>query len=216
MDLGLWLGVGACPTIPVDRESLRPRTAKYPQRNMADKPNYKGLSFPLVLAIATLLASCANMDTQRDPNFDAASVRAFAWKSPPQVSDPTGESNERVIDDVRRTVTREFEARGIERVTAGKADVLVEVMLSVQVRLQENDPNFSLFIAEKWEEGTMTVRLLDPATDRTLWHGSCGHRLRYSARSLGGTVPTFEPTGQRRDWRTEELVERLVDAALNP
>ena len=144
------------------------------------------------------------------PGFDAAAVDTYAWSAPPRFVSTTQALDPSLLERVRVAIDEELERIGTRRVDKHRASFLVEASLDLELETQSNDPYYSLYIAEKYEEGRLTVSLYDTRTSRLAWRGECRHRLRYVARTMGGLSPRFVPTSEARDWQIEAMVERVV------
>lgn len=175
-----------------------------------DRPLLPLRSF--VVAAALLLAcSCAGVKTESAEGFSLGSIQTYAWRTEPSlVADEFTSEDEVALESVRTAVAVELEALGLtEAEQRGEADALVVVRLQVTEQLQNNDRFFSLWVAEKWEEGTVLLELQEPASRRMLWRGEVRARIRYTARTMTSTPPRWTPTGEKRRWETNRMVRRL-------
>lgn len=173
-------------------------------------PRVPGLG--IVLATALALTSCqAGFVVQAD-DFDPTALQTYAWRQPPSLAaEQSTPADEAVLKRLELAVNSELSRMGLDRADAATADVLVDARLSVVERLQKNDPVFSLWVAEKWEEGFVAVEFLEQATMRSLWFGEISHRLRYTAHAIGTHAPTFSPTDEERLWQIESIVGRILE-----
>lgn len=159
------------------------------------------------------LAACAGVATRGERDYDFAAVTSYGWKDPPQLlgmTDPAEETA--VLGELQRRVDRLLERRGMTRVDKGDAQVLLVATIRVDTAVQQNDPQFSLYVAEEYERATLRIDVYDRMRRRLVWSGERTDRLRYTARAIGGTVMRFTPVDAPREWHVEPMVERIVGA----
>lgn len=158
-------------------------------------------------------AACAGVATTSAPDYDFAAATTYAWKDPPQLlgeADPAEEAA--VLGELQRRVDRLLERRGMKLVDKGAAQVLLAAAIRIDTSVQQNDPQFSLYVAEEYERATLRIEVYDRPRRRLVWSGERTDRLRYTSHAIGGTVMRFTPVTAGREWHVEPMVERIVDA----
>ncbi|MCR9244731.1 MAG: DUF4136 domain-containing protein [bacterium] len=162
-------------------------------------------------ALAFLLAGCQSAWTEQASDFDFATMRSYAWRvEPTLLADERGPDDDLALKRLQQTIDSELRRLGVRPVAADQADMLVDARLTVTEELQRNDPNFALYVAEKYEEGGVSIEFLEPGTNRSLWFSQSRARLRYTARAVGSFAPTFSKTDEERVWQVEPMVRKLL------
>lgn len=161
---------------------------------------------------AALLVNCSTIRTTRSPGFEFSKVDSYAWRRPPRFLREIPRDSDLLLTKMEQSIDRELQKLGIRPADPGQAAVLVDASLQMVLELQRNDPFYDLYVAEKYETASLRITLYDPAM-RQLWTGRCRHTLRLVSRSTGGTKPEFHPTGEQRDWRIKQMVERILARA---
>jgi len=173
------------------------------------------------IAALLLLVACSPVRVESAPAFEPAAVESYAWSEAStlpssdlavetQAAETSAVDDPALLARARTAVDEELARRGIRKVDASQAAFLVQVSLGIETKVQQNDPYYSLFVAEKYEEGRLTIRLLDRATGAPAWSGECRQRLRYVARAFGGMTLRFEPVDEPRDWQLERMASRIL------
>ena len=147
---------------------------------------------PLPRAFATLLAAllvaCATTSirvrSESDSSANFSSYRTYAWA--PQAKDRSGDFG---IDDIIRSeVESQLALRGYEPAASGTADVLVDYHAAVETETALRGAGYGRSRTVRYEKGTLTLEILDPAGQKVLWRGSARDALnlrrgqRYGAR----------------------------------
>lgn len=164
------------------------------------------------VALIFALAGCQGVRSDVDPTFDFAAVRTFAWREEPSfggIADP-GE-DEVVLGQVKALVEHELRSRGLTQVEKPAADVVIDAAVRVETRVQQNDPLYSVFTVEQYEQATLDLEMYARLQRQRVWAGKATDRLRYSARGVG-LQPRFVSTGEPRNWHVEDLVRRVAGA----
>ena len=150
-----------------------------------------------VVFLTAPLTGCSGMQirSDHDSSFDFSSLRTYAWvpDARPNTGDPR--VDEQFLDEhVRRSVDRVLASTGFSRIEANRADFLVNYHAGVEVKLDESMSSEAHGYTEGWwgpghdvgltpsdagvdyalefDEGTLVLGVLDPATKQTLWRGS--------------------------------------------
>jgi hypothetical protein len=165
----------------------------------------------LVAALWFTASGCSGVDTNRDRSFDFAVVRNYAWKEPPQfVGDAEDDDVEGLLTQAQRRIDRALTRRGIALVDKSEADVVLSAKLRVETRVQDNDPQFAVFVAEEYEVGTLELEIFERLQRRSVWSGRSHDRLRYSSRATTGVEVRFVPTDEPRTWHLDDMVDRIT------
>jgi hypothetical protein len=161
----------------------------------------------LVVAIATMLAACANeirTSHDWDPTVDLSSYEAYAWISEDSLIPPkTGEGDVSFvspIDDqrIRRAVDAELLSKGYRLAPSpDEADLVVSYGIGREEKIEVYESvghpvgtyprghgygyggwyGGSRVRAFRYTEGTLTIELFDRATKQALWIGWGSKRL---------------------------------------
>jgi hypothetical protein len=131
-----------------------------------------------VLAISAILglAGCSSIEVNSDwlPDADFAGLETFAWKEPPPAQNP----DELLFDRIRRATVDQLLAKGLREVSPEEADAHVMASVGVEEKVRVNDPYYAYDAIETYEEGTLSLRIVEPRSGRTLWVGTGKTRLR--------------------------------------
>ncbi len=161
------------------------------------------------LLILPSLTACSGVRTSGNPDFSLGAASTYAW-SPTSPSEGSNDA-ELPWDEFASAIGDGLRARGLEAVSAAEADVLVLLDLAIQERLKNNDPYFNLVVAERYEEGLLTLELQRRGKPEDNWIGERRHRLRTTAETFGGGLSTdWNKLDGPRDWRVAELVEQTL------
>jgi hypothetical protein len=180
-----------------------------------------------MIAAAALLAACSTVqvDSEYDKSADFARLRTFRWAdaSPLAVGDPRVDDS--VLQArVHLAVNRELEAKGLRRVDSGTADVLVNYFVSIEEKMTGENVNdkYGYSPGDGWthgarqgwawglgansapsvpttyyEEGSVIIDLVDPATKRLIWRGSAS------------TVVDLDTDEEVRRQRLNDAIQRI-------
>jgi hypothetical protein len=118
---------------------------------------------------------------------------------------------EPLADRIRRALEVALAGLGWQPAPPDEATWLVTLSATVENVVQVNDPYYWSFTAEQYEDGTLTLQLLDPQGRGVAWWGSATHRLRTTARAVGLFEKRWAETGEPRDWPVEEMVWAILD-----
>lgn len=181
------------------------------------RPETHSRSFPagLLASLAIVVASgCTSIavDSAQPAPLDCAKIHTYAFAPRPAMSGTTA-ADEQVLDRARDAADARLRAIGWQRAERSAADVLVSYRLGVEVKARTKDPYYAPFyLAERYEEGQLTIALSDPHTQRTLWSGTGHHPLRVVSRGYGTLGLTWKDADEERDWRIDEMVTQILDA----
>jgi hypothetical protein len=139
-----------------------------------------------------------------------AAFSSYAWYEAGASSAPAGVADDATDAEIQAAIQLELARRGLQRVAASEADVLVAYTTWIESSVRANDPYFATRAAEQVEIGTLTIDLLDPQSGEILWQGSTSRQLRVAAVLRGPFDHELTPTEAPRDWRAQELVARIL------
>lgn len=155
----------------------------------------------LIAAAALSLAGCSSVSVQRDYDvtFDFASLKTFAWQHAEQPATGNPRIDNDLIDQrVRAAVNASLESKGFTLVEAAEADFLVAYFIDYRQRVQGSTWSVGMSTGrygrhggvgyqtdiEDYEEGSLTIDLIEPAADKIVWRG-VGRRRSYESSDPG-------------------------------
>jgi len=113
-------------------------------------------------------------------------------------------------DEFRAAITHELEARGLQVADTEEADVYVEATIEIEVVMQQNDPNFELYVAERYERATLALELTRAEDPDIEWSATRRQRLRYVAHTMGGLAGAqWSPVEEERHWELPDVVRSI-------
>lgn len=153
----------------------------------------------LYAAATALLAGCSSVSVVRDydTSVDFSALHSFAWEfaEQPKTGNPRID-NDLIDERVRSAVAAQLSAKGF--VSAGReaADFRVAYFIDYKQRLSANTVSFGVgsggygryggvgynTAINDYEEGSLTIDIIDPATGKTIWRG-IGRRTVYEGNS---------------------------------
>jgi hypothetical protein len=142
-----------------------------------------------VLLASTGVVGCASSApvVEKDSGYDFAGVSTYAWVTDEPVLITFGDDqpNVRTKDNemrIRAAIERELSARGMEKVEADGAEVIVAFSVGTRMRYRleggDRTSNFTDGPGNKQTQGTLNIYLLDRASDKEVWHGSTSKWLK--------------------------------------
>jgi hypothetical protein len=162
-------------------------------------------------AVATGCLALMPVSSHIDRGADFTRYRTYAWGPADAlpVTDARLRENPSFIDDLHGAIDRALQARGLERATEERADLLVHFHAAVTERLEvpARLERFSERVGTdrptavtEFEAGTLVIDLVDTSTKRVVWRGWAEHRLE--------DLLDDPPEVKRR---VEEAVHRLME-----
>jgi hypothetical protein len=148
----------------------------------------------LLLLIALLLGGCSQfaVHSERDPGADFTRRRTYAWL-PLSEAEP---ADQRVLDRyidarIRTAVDTELRAKGYAPAGSAAPDLLLNYRLSTQPAAEMRGNPGSHFIGAGWhgwpganavyaknyDEGTLYLAAIDPASRQMIWLGAASARI---------------------------------------
>ena len=138
-------------------------------------------------AVATTGCASSAAVVEKDGNYDFAAAQTYAWVTDEPVLITFGDDQPRVRTKenemrIRAAIDRELESRGIAKVSADEATVLVAFSVGVDMRYRleggDRTSNFTDGPGSKQTKGTLNIYMLDRDTDAEVWHGSTSKWLK--------------------------------------
>jgi hypothetical protein len=167
----------------------------------------------LVAAFAAsgLLAACAttNVNSFAARGVDFTQFRTYGWGA--EVEAPTGDprldSNPFFRTRILASAERELAARGFEKVSSGTPDLVLHYHASVRQRLDLStvDQKYGecdTCGASVFDQGTLTLDLVDPRTNKLVWRG-------WSERSLEGVIDNQDVFEKQIDQAVARIVRQV-------
>jgi hypothetical protein len=173
-----------CVHKPADSKSSRPREHEFSaafcrtitQTSEEDK-TMKALRFMLCLLLCGGLIACSSVTVKSD--FDAsvnfAQYKTFDFMSRSREANPL--HNKRV----EAAIEQELAAKGVQKQTAGKPDLLVAYHTNVRDKIDVNTYGYrygrygrrvgTYTTVEKYQQGTLVVDLVDATAKELVWRG---------------------------------------------
>lgn len=154
---------------------------------------------PVLVSLAPIGCSGIDVSSDYDPATDFAAFSTYAWLSKPAAELPGSPLvSELLLERVRHAVDSELSAKGMRVVPEEAASLLVTEHLSIEERIQFNDPYYSFDMVQTYEEGTLLIDLVDADSRELLWRGIGQTRLREL------------PTPEEREQRVQEVVSAIL------
>ena len=114
-----------------------------------------------LLIVASGCAGRFESDVHVDTTYDFSRVQSFAFV--PARTDMAPPKHSEILE---AAIRKELVSRGYKEVAEAEASVLISYELGVHASARlSGDNSFAL------EQGGITVRVMDPATRRTVWYG---------------------------------------------
>jgi len=152
----------------------------------------------LALAIVQLVTGCASspppVQSMRDSQADFNAFRTFAWDPGPQ--SPAEAQPVSILDsNIRTAITGELQRKGYAEAQAGaKPDLMLRYETAAAEKLKSNPVRFGVGLggvgsngaagvgvsspsAKNVREGTLVLRVIDPARNAEVWNGRVSREL---------------------------------------
>jgi hypothetical protein len=181
----------------------------------------------MMVAAAASLAACSTVqvDSEYDKEANFARLKTFRWVDAPPVAVGDPRVEDTVLQArVQLAVNRELEAKGLRRVGAGDADLLVNYYVTVEEKMTGENVNdkygyspgggWTQGAHQGWswglgtydtpsvpttyyEEGTVIIDMVDPTTKQLIWRGTAK------------TVVNLDNDAEIRRQRLNEAIQRI-------
>lgn len=150
-----------------------------------------------LLSFAVLLTGCSSVTVTRDYNVstDFSRLKTFAWQHEKQPETGNPQIDNDLIDErVRTAVERELRAKGFQMTDKGSADFWVSYFIEYKQRISGSSVSFGVGGGRygrysgvgydtgisDYEEGYLTIDILNPADEKNFWRG-VGRRRAYES-----------------------------------
>lgn len=182
-------------------------------------------SFLTMLLLTVPLTGCSTISvkTDYDRSVDFQGLRSFAWmpNTGPKITG-NKDSVESIDRRIRQALENELAARGFVVTDAGSADFWINYQAALQRKTHvssvsdysagpgmgwnyrygredaHNVPHDRVYVNE-YDEGTLIVDVVDPASKKLMWRGFAQARIGENESS------------ERRDRRVKEAVKKMLD-----
>lgn len=170
-----------------------------------------------LLSFVTVLGACTstpNVSTDYNPAFDFAGKHSFALLRPSSTGNGVAQSNDLLNNRIESAITTTLSARGFKVVEPAQADMLVSFFVTSQSKTDIRTYNDGFSYRRCWsiscntmattvdvrnyEEGTLFIDFIDPATRQLQWRGMVSKRL----------------SSKRTSAERDKLVRESVEAVL--
>ncbi|MCG9753701.1 DUF4136 domain-containing protein [Shewanella insulae] len=153
----------------------------------------------IILAAALALSACSTLKTSSDydPKVNFDDVKSYAWVVK-KTEDTTYNLDGLMDQRVREAVDRELQMKGISKVEADSADVLVNYFTKVDKKINVDtfntnfgyDPYYygpgwgwggsvhTQTTVREYEVGTLVLDMIDKETGKLIWRGSVADTIR--------------------------------------
>jgi len=152
----------------------------------------------VALAAALLVAACTSTPPQpysmRDPQANFATFKTFAWDTG-QAADAPNEPVSIVNGQIRTAISGELQQKGYAEAVAGaKPDLLLRYETAAAEKMKSNPVRIGIGMggagsngaagvgvsspsAKNIREGTLVLRVIDPARNAEVWNGRVSREL---------------------------------------
>jgi hypothetical protein len=157
------------------------------------------------------LPGCATMrlNTYAAPGFDVDAYRTYTWAAGDQLAtgDPRLDNNPFFLERLRTAVDQQLAERGFERVTSGRADLLLHYHARVEQQLDlraTDDPSEHCDECDSsvYDAGTIMLDLVDGPTNTLVWRG-------WAEGSIQGAIDDQQLMEERIDEAVARILARL-------
>ncbi|QDV05463.1 hypothetical protein Poly30_09610 [Planctomycetes bacterium Poly30] len=188
---------------------------------IATRPLQGPLLGPLLALLLTLggaagslgLAGCAGTEIGVQEAAPAVfeGERTYAWSGSPPEAGRIGApaDQEAVAAAFRRALDSALEEHGFRKVNQNEARFRAGLYLGVEKDVREADPQFTVYRAERIEDGHVVFTLTEGAAAAPAWTGTASRLLRVTERGLGQLELRWTGTEEVRDWQVERLAASL-------
>jgi len=209
-------------------ESDATRREVFPMKSIVTRTGPVGQSSALrrraILLLFALLSwlgavGCADVSVRASAydRLDPAAIHSYGWIAEDGASadpdpDPEqgSESLAELFRDIRLAVDENLAGRGLALELPERADVLLAQHVRIDRRVRNNDPSFGIVLAERVEEGTLTLEVTDRVTGELLWSGTGWLDLRIVARAMQPSGTQLVAISRERDWKLPDTVGAIL------
>jgi hypothetical protein len=157
------------------------------------------------------LPNCATMrlGTYAARGFDVHAYRTYTWAAGEQLAtgDPRLDNNPFFLERLQAAVERQLAARGFEKVTPDRADLLLHYHARVEQQLDVRTPNLLSdhcddCQASVFDAGTIMLDLVDAPTRTLVWRG-------WAEKCIQGAIDDQKLMEERIDEAVARILSRL-------
>ena len=157
------------------------------------------------------LAGCATMrlNTYAARGFDVNAYRTYKWAPGDQLAtgDPRLDNNPFFAERLQAAVDQQLAARGFEKMTSERADLLLHYHARVEQQLDVRaaDPPYDYCDdceSSVYDAGTIMLDLVDAPTSRLVWRG-------WAEGSIEGAIDDQKLMEERIDEAVAKILARL-------
>ena len=178
----------------------------------------------LMVMSITALSACTTIEvgSDFDPSVDFSGFRTYAWIPGPQKRTGDPRIDNPLLDKrIRRAVVAQLTAKGYTQKTSGTPDLWVAYHAAVERKMDVRTMNTYYGYGRGWgwdygyrqgpayswpethvyhyDEGSLILDIVDPATRQLIWRGSAQAEVNRST------------TAEKRDQRLNEAVRRILE-----
>ena len=163
---------------------------------------------PLALTLAACAPVTAHSFTSRTANFAEFHTYNWAANEPGATGDPRLDNNPFFINRIHAAAERELAARGYEKASSGRPDLMLHVHASLTQRLDvsqidqrytTSDPEPAPVTATLYDAGTILLDFVDTKTNTVIWRG-------WVESSMEGVVDNQDSMEKRIDQTIAKII----------
>ena len=141
----------------------------------------------LLLLAASLLGGCASapppVHTMQDPQANFGSFTTFTWDKRPEADGSAAPIS--ILDsNIRAAITNELQRKGYAEAVAGtNANLVLQYETAAAEKIKSNPFRIGVGVgvssadAKNVREGTLVLRVIDPARNAEVWNGRVSREL---------------------------------------
>ena len=124
------------------------------------------MRLPLIsISLFAALAACSGIQVRSDytDGVDFDHYTTYSWQAPEAPSEKARARgvSELVMDRIHSAIDEGLGDKGLSKVVAAEDGLLVTYHISIEEKLQFNDPYFSYDRNQSYDEGTLLIDLID-------------------------------------------------------
>ncbi|MGA1606363.1 MAG: DUF4136 domain-containing protein [Planctomycetota bacterium] len=164
----------------------------------------------VLLACALSVAGCAGFSAEATPRVDLSGYSTFEFGGPVEAEPGAVLEQDDLLQRARTALAAELSSLGVARAPQPAADLLLAVRFVADQEIENRDPYFSVYPAEKYEVISLVLELTAARTGTRVWRGGARGRARGSARAVGVGELRFRPVEEERTIPVEDMVRHLT------
>lgn len=166
------------------------------------------------LALAVLAAGCTEPAERAASSAALAALEAetYAWAPEPIPGPERGVlmDDPELMAEARGALESALAARGFQAVGEEEAEVMLAFRVDVTSETRTNDPFFSVYSVERFENGHLTLAAFSPLLFDELWQGTAKIKLRDTERAIANQELVWTIVEETRSWDFEGLASNLA------